>query len=157
DEKVYGRASGALGLRIYPNPNFDSAARARWDPVKFYTDPSYYSSSTLVRPYRVGMSCAFCHVSFHPLHPPADPQHPEFRNMSATIGAQYFWFGRIFAANLRPENFLWHVVDSAQPGALDTSFIPSDHINNPRAMNAIFNLKQRLDFDTRVHKETMGS
>jgi hypothetical protein len=23
DEKVYGRASGVLGLRIYPNPNFD--------------------------------------------------------------------------------------------------------------------------------------
>ena len=158
DERVYGRASGVLGLRVYPNPNFDQAARDRWNQNRgrFYTDPTYYSDSTLVRPYRVGMSCTFCHVSDHPGFPPADPENPEFKNLSGTIGAQYFWFGRIFAANSKPDSFVWHLIDTAQPGAVDTSFIPTDHINNPRAMNALFNLRARLEAGARFHKESMA-
>jgi hypothetical protein len=156
DEKVYGRSSGVIGLRLFPNPNFDQAARAKWNATRFYTDPAYYSDSTLVRPYRVGMGCAFCHISFHPNYPPDDPENPAYRNLSATIGAQYFWFGRIFASNLTPDSFVWHLVDSAQPGTVDTSFIPTDHINNPRALNAIFNLTDRLDVGNRLHKETMA-
>jgi hypothetical protein len=59
----YGYASGVVGLRIFPNPAFDEKAAKAWDPVKYYTDPSYYNNRNLVRPYRVGMSCGFCHVS----------------------------------------------------------------------------------------------
>jgi len=154
NEKVYGRASGVLGLRIYPNPNFDKKAAEHWNANKFYTDPQYYSDGNLMRPYRVGMSCAFCHVSHHPLFPPKDPEHPEFRNLSGTIGAQYFWFGRIFGPNLTPDNFIWHLLDSQQPGAVDTSFVPTDYITNPRAMNAIFNLSVRLEVGKRFHQET---
>ena len=29
DEKVYGRATGVLGLRLYPNPNFKDAVAER--------------------------------------------------------------------------------------------------------------------------------
>src|SRR5215468_1462151 len=32
DEAIYGRASGVIGFRIYPNPDFDAGARARWNP-----------------------------------------------------------------------------------------------------------------------------
>ena len=46
----------------YPNPAFDQAAADRWDPERYYTDPDYYLDKDLVRPYRVGMSCGFCHV-----------------------------------------------------------------------------------------------
>lgn len=158
DEKVYGRASGVLGLRLYPNPNFDQKARQRWQANKhrYYTDPAFYSDRSLVRPYRVGMGCSFCHVSHHPVYPPADPENPEFRNLSATIGAQYFWFGRIFGSNLTPDNFVWHVLDSNQPGAVDTSLLPTDHIVNPRAMNAIFDLPARIAAAKRFHQETMA-
>ena len=154
NEKVYGRASGVLGLRIYPNPNFDKKAAEHWNANQFYTNPTYYSDRKLVRPYRVGMSCAFCHVSHHPLFPPQNPEQPEFRNLSGTIGAQYFWFGRIFGPNLSPDNFVWHLLDSQQPGAVDTSFLPTDYITNPRAMNAVFNLPARLEIAKRFHQET---
>jgi len=154
DEKVYGRASGVLGLRIYPNPAF-AAARAKWDATKFYTDPNYYSDASLVRPYRVGMACSFCHVSHRATSPPADPENPEFVNLSGTIGAQYFWFGRIFAPNAKPNSFVGQLIDTAQPGAVDTSFIPTDHINNPRAMNSIFNLGTRVAAGQRFHEEAM--
>jgi hypothetical protein len=158
DEKVYGRQSGVLGLRLYPNPNFDEKAKQRWmEAMKrdaFYTDPNFYSDRTLIRPYRVGMSCAFCHVSPHPLHPPADPENPQLADLSGTIGAQYFWFGRVLAANVTPDNFVWHLLDSQQPGAVDTSFLPSDNLVNPRAMNAIFNVAERLDNGTHRATET---
>ena len=73
----YGTASGIVGLRLFPHPDFDKAAKKAWDPVRYYTDPSYYNDKKLVRPYRVGMSCGFCHVGPNPLNPPADPERPQ--------------------------------------------------------------------------------
>src|ERR1700733_831990 len=72
----YGYASGIVGLRLLPNPDFDAAAAKRWDPKRYYNDPTYYNDKKLVRPYRVGMSCGFCHVGPSPAHPPDDPENP---------------------------------------------------------------------------------
>src|SRR5262249_38028044 len=58
----YGYQTGIVGLRLFPNPDFDEAAQKKWDPKRYYTDASYYNDKNLVRPYRVAMSCAFCHV-----------------------------------------------------------------------------------------------
>src|ERR1700733_6460588 len=69
----YGEPTGIVGLRLFPNPDFDETARRKWDAKRFYDDPSYYLQSDLVRPYRVGMACSFCHVGPSPIHPPADP------------------------------------------------------------------------------------
>ena len=72
----YGYETGIVGLRLFPNPDFDEAAAQKWDAEKYYSDQNYYYSKDLVRPYRVGMSCAFCHVGPNPVKPPADPEHP---------------------------------------------------------------------------------
>src|SRR5437762_5753075 len=93
----YGYPSGIVGLRLFPNPAFDQAAAARWSPERFYSDPDYYLSKDLVRPYRVGMSCVFCHIGPNPEKPPADPEAPRWENLSGTVGAQYFWVDRILA------------------------------------------------------------
>ena len=92
----YGAPSGIVGLRLFPNPDFDDAAKAKWDPVRYYEDSLYYDDQTLVRPYRVGMSCGFCHVGPSPIKPPADPEHPKWENLNSNPGAQYFWINRIF-------------------------------------------------------------
>jgi hypothetical protein len=55
----YGEPSGIVGLRLFPNPEFDEAAAKRWDADKYFNDPAYYNDKNLVRPYRVGMSCGF--------------------------------------------------------------------------------------------------
>ncbi len=49
----YGYATGIVGLRLFPNPAFDEAAAKKWDPKRYYDDPSYYNDKKLVRPYRV--------------------------------------------------------------------------------------------------------
>ncbi len=92
----YGYGTGIVGLRLFPNPAFDEAAKKHWDPKRYYSDPSYYNDAKLVRPYRVGMSCGFCHVGPNPLNPPADPNNPEWKNLSSMVGAQYFWWTESF-------------------------------------------------------------
>jgi len=141
----YGYASGIVGLRLFPNPNFDEKAKAHWDAEKYYTDPNYYNDKNLVKPYRVAMSCGFCHVGPNPSNPPKDPENPTWANLNSNPGAQYFWVDRIFVWNPEEASFAYQLFHTSRPGALDTSFVSSDQINNPRTMNAIYNLGARLE------------
>jgi hypothetical protein len=145
NEKVYGRSSGIVGLRLFPNPKFDEKARKHWDVAKYRSDQKYYNDPNLVRPYRVGMSCVFCHVAPHPLNPPADPEAPRWENLSTTIGAQYFRMRAVFGNLLHEDNFIYHVLDSQPPGTIDTSLIATDQINNTSTMNALWDFDARLD------------
>ena len=141
----YGEGTGIVGLRLFPNPAFDNKAKEHWgDGSRFYTDPSFYNDATLVKPYRVGMSCGFCHVGPNPLNPPADPNNPKWGNLSSMVGAQYFWIDRIFSWDGDQSSFVFQLFHTSRPGALDTSLVSSDNINNPRTMNAVYGLKARL-------------
>ena len=140
----YGEPTGIVGLRLFPNPDFDEAARKRWDPERFYKDPSYYEQKDLVRPYRVGMACGFCHIGPSPTNPPADPEHPEWKNLNSTVGSQYFWFDRVFVWGAEKSNYIFQLLHSYRPGTLDTSLVSTDSIANPRTMNAIYQLGPRL-------------
>src|SRR5712692_1387636 len=140
----YGYASGVVGLRLFPNPNFDEKAAKKWDSERFYTDPKYYLDKDLVRPYRVGMSCAFCHVGPSPVHPPSDPEHPKWENLNSNPGAQYFWVDRIFFWQQDYSNFIYQLFHTSLPGSLDTSLVSTDYINNPRTMNAVYSVLARL-------------
>jgi mono/diheme cytochrome c family protein len=143
DESVYGRSTGIIGFRLYPNPDFDGAARKRWDPARYDGDPAYYNDPTLVRPYRVGVSCGLCHAGFNPLVPPQDPENPAWRNLSSAIGNQYIREGRVFT-RAKPGSFFWEMLNAQPPGTSDTSRAATDHINNPGAVNGIFELGARL-------------
>jgi len=157
----YGWATGIVGLRLFPNPDFDEAAAKKWDAAKYYTDESYYLRKELVRPYRVGMSCGFCHVGPNPIKPPDDPENPKWENLSSNVGAQYFWVDRIFtwhgakSENVK-SNYMFQLLHASRPGSLDTSLVSTDYINNPRTMNAVYNLGPRLAMAKRWGKETLA-
>jgi len=152
----YGYATGIVGLRLFPNPDFDETAAKRWDAERFYTDPNYYNDKHLVRPYRVGMSCAFCHVGPSPIKPPADPENPKWENLNSNPGAQYFWVDRILFWNKDEGNFIYQLLHTSLPGTLDTSFISTDYINNPRTMNAVYSVGPRLAPALRWGKEKLA-
>ena len=152
----YGWATGIVGLRLFPNPDFDDAAAKKWDAERYYTDPNYYNSKDLVRPYRVGMSCGFCHVGPNPVKPPDDPEHPKWENLSSNVGAQYFWVDRIFSWEADPTSYVFQMFHTSRPGTVDTSLISTDNINNPRTMNAVYNLLPRLEQAKRFGKETLA-
>ena len=144
DEKVYGKSSGVIGFRIYPNPAFDETARKNWNPDRYYKDRSYYDDPKLVRPYRVGLTCGLCHVAFSPLNPPTDPENPNWQNLASAIGNQYLREGRVFVFDPQPESFFQQMLEAQPPGTSDTSRVANDHINNPGAISAIFDLDIRL-------------
>lgn len=163
----YGEPSGIVGLRLFPNPDFDAEAAEVWDPVRYYEDPDYYHRKDIVRPYRVGMTCAFCHVGPNPVNPPADPENPEWENLTSNPGAQYFWVDRIFVWDTgpRPEpgkpsynerNFIYQIFHTNPPGSLDTSLVSTDYMNNPRSMNAVYSVGARLQPTLRWGREQLA-
>ena len=132
---VPGAPSGIVGLRRFPNPKFD---KANWDAASYFEHPG-----TTQPPYLIGMACGFCHVGFNPLKPPANPEAPAWSNLAGAIGNQYWEEGRLFNLRMPPTDFRWHVGNRQAPGTSDTSRFATDHINNPNAINSIFNLAFR--------------
>ena len=154
----YGEATGIVGLRLFPNPDFDEKARREWDSERYYRDQSYYEQRDLVKPYRVAMSCAFCHVGPNPVKPPKDPERPEWANLSSNVGAQFFWWDRVFdwKATTNEKSFLFQALHTSLPGTLDTSLVSTDNINNPRTMNAVYYLGPRMALAKKWGKETLS-
>jgi hypothetical protein len=103
------------------------------------------------------VACGFCHVGFNPLHPPADPEHPTWKNLHPGIGNQYFREQTFntskypAAREPKPSDFRWQVAHAEPPGTSDTSQVATDHINNAGAINSIANLNFRP-----MHKEVMA-
>ena len=143
DQTVYGKPSGVLGFRLFPNPEFNDEARKKWDGDRFMNDPTYYNDNKLVRPYRVGVACGSCHISPNPSNPPADPGNPRWENLASAIGNQYINEGKVFACNVQKGGFFYEMLAAQPRGTSDTSRIATDHINNPNAINAIFLLAER--------------
>jgi hypothetical protein len=143
DEAVYGKPSGVLGFRLFPNPDFKEEARKKWDGDRFMNDPTYYNNNKLVRPYRVGVACGSCHIAPNPSNPPADPENPHWENLASAIGNQYINEGKVFACNVEKGGFFYEMLATQPRGTSDTSRIATDNINNPNAINPIFLLAER--------------
>ncbi|MGH7945243.1 MAG: hypothetical protein ACREF9_09560 [Opitutaceae bacterium] len=144
DPNVFGRATGIMGFRLFPNPDFNEEARKKWDGQRYHSDQDYAVGKDLVRPYRVGISCGSCHIAFNPLNPPADPANPRLENLASAIGNQYIREGRTFANNVKEGGLFWEMLKAQPPGTSDTSRIATDNINNPNMINPIFLLGARL-------------
>ena len=155
---LYGEPTGIVGLRLFPNPAFDEKAKKKWDPERYYRDPNYYFDRDLVRPYRVGMSCGFCHVGPNPVKPPANPEAPKWENLSSNVGAQYFWVDRVFnwQGEGNSRSFFYQLFHTSRPGSLDTSLVSTDNINNPRTMNAVYQFGPRMAEARKWGKETLA-
>jgi len=142
-----GAPTGVIGLRRFNNPKFDEKA---WNLEKYLRDPA-----SVEPPYLIGVACAFCHASFNPQHPPANPEKPEWRNIHPGIGNQYLR-EQIFntakypeSRGLKPNDFRWQVANAQPPGTSETSQVATDHINNPGSINNIANSNLRP-----THSET---
>jgi mono/diheme cytochrome c family protein len=138
---IPGAPSGVIGLRRFANPKFNKAA---WSIKKYLADPA-----SVEPPYLVGMACGFCHVGFNPLHPPADPENPEWLNLHPGIGNQYLR-EQIFntakypsSRGLKANDFEWQIARAEPPGTAETSQVATDHINNPNVINNIVYLNYR--------------
>jgi hypothetical protein len=126
---------GIVGLRRFDNPAFD--------PAKWNLDAYLRDRGSVEPPYLVGMACGFCHVGPNPIDPPAAPEAPAWANLAPTIGNQYLREGALFSLAMAPADFRWQLANSQPPGTSDTSRLATDHINDPSAINTIFDLADR--------------
>ena len=79
------------------------------------------------------------------------------KTSTPTPGAQYFWVDRIFFWDARTRaSFVYQLFHTSRPGTLDTSFISTDNINNPRTMNAVYSVGARLGSARRWGKEKLA-
>lgn len=123
-------SSGVMGIRVFPNKNFDPK---QWDAQKYLKE-----DATIEPPYLTGLTCGICHIAFNPVNPPEDPEHPQWENFAGAFGNQYIKEGALFGQGLSEEDFLYWVYAKQPPGTSDTSRISMDFIDNPNAINSIF-------------------
>ena len=147
---AYGTSTGVVGFRKFPNPRFNAkrwaslgqgdAAWDKWETEREF-DPSYEP------PYLVGISCASCHASFDPTHPPKDVNRPKWDNISGVVGNQYIQFSELFVSGAKHDSMQRQLfVALSRPGTTDTSAVPNDFYSNPGTINAIINIPQRPTF-----------
>jgi hypothetical protein len=165
---MFGTSTGALGLRKFPNPRFDAAKWRRlngsldtWEGYsKFLSSDRDTGDSRINRlfdgsiepPFRIGMSCGACHISYDPLRPPADANNPKWENIDGLVGNQYSRVSQMLGSGLSQHRLEWQLIARTRPGTVDTSALPMDTISNPGTMNAIINFGSRPTHQHRVLK-----
>ena len=169
----FGTSTGALGLRKFPNPRFDQEkwralnnGLSTWEGYRgFLSDDASSPDSRSNRlfdgsiepPFRIGMACGACHISYDPLNPPADPTHPKWENIQGLVGNQYSRVSNILGSGMSPHRLEWQLIARARPGIVDTSALPMDQVSNPGTMNAIINVAVRPLHEQRILKWRMAS
>ena len=68
DPEKFGYSSGVIGIQLFKNEKFD--------PRKWSAEDYIRGGSYIEPPYKVGMACVFCHISFNPLNPPKNTAEP---------------------------------------------------------------------------------
>jgi hypothetical protein len=164
----FGTSTGALGLRKFPNPRFDleawlelNGSAASWDGYReMLTGDLEHPDSRMNRlfdgsiepPFRIGMACGACHIAYDPLHPPADPNEPDWANIDGLVGNQYSRVSNMLGSGMSPHRLEWQLIARARPGIVDTSALPMDLASNPGTMNAIINFAKRPVHEHRILK-----
>ena len=159
----FGTSTGAMGLRKFPNPRFNADAWKKLNGGRMGTwqgfnaklsQRSDTSDSRVSRlfdgsvepPFLIGMACGACHIAFNPLNPPKDPTNPKMENLIGAIGNQYARLSEVMASGMPPNSPPWQVFAHSRPGAVDTSAVSTDQVNNAGTMNAILNFDKRPTF-----------
>ncbi len=136
DPEKFGYSSGVIGVQLFKNEKFD--------PKNWSAEEYINGGKKMEAPYKVGMACVFCHVSFNPLNPPVNLSEPKWENITSTFGNQYLREGLAFGFNQPDNSIVSHYLRTQEPGTSETSRFPTDSINNPTNINAILRLGDRL-------------
>lgn len=150
----FGTSTGVIGFRKFPNPRFDEKKWRKLNNGVLGTWTGYATHAedgSVEPPFRIGISCASCHVSLSPINPPADPNRPQWPQVNLTVGNQYVRMASILGSGYQAHNVEWQLYKHERPGATDTSAVPDDQLNNPGTINAIMNIPKRPKFEELVN------
>ncbi len=149
------KSSGILGYRKYfKEPETDASGKVVFNPRSTpYTDGEIEAQ----RRFAIGHPCVQCHVAFDPTNPPADPNEPEWENITGHIGNQYV--NQPLAAFLSAvprDHFTVQAVGGARRGTVDTSLNPNDFMHNPGTQNNITDFMNKRVFQHEMKHPISG-
>jgi hypothetical protein len=151
-EMAFGNPTGAVGYRKFPNPRFNADRWKKiggWEGFEKRMTESEIDAS-IEPPFRVAKACASCHAAFDPLNPPADMNHPTWKNIKGETGNQYINISAVLGSGVKHNSVEYQMFVHSRPGATDTSAVPNDFVNNPGTINAIINFPKRPTFKDKV-------
>ena len=147
-------SSGVLGYRkYYADPLKDDSGKVVFDP---YTAPYEADELRKNKRFVVGHPCVQCHVGFDPTHPPANPNEPEWENLSATIGNQHINQPTMFFQGAPEDSLARIALGAGRVGTIDTSLVANDFMNNPGTQNNIMDFQNRRVFTHRMKDPVTG-
>ncbi len=125
-------------------PPSTTRRRRKWDPKRYYEDPGYYNDPKLVRPLPGRHVLRLLPRGPEPDRPAGRSGEPEIRRTQLD-GRRPVHVGRS-PVRARRQCAQLHVParPHLSPRRDDTSLVSTDMINNPRTMNAIYSLGDRL-------------
>ena len=119
------------------------AAEKKWDPERFYTDPSYYNNQVPAA-YRVGMVTPDSAMSAQPDQSAGGSRQSQMGKSELQSRGFDLSGGTGISLEGGSVGFRLAIFSRVTTtGTLDTSLVSSDYIINPRTMNAIYNLGPR--------------
>lgn len=138
------KSTGVLGYRKYlADPVTNSAGDVVFDPTK---SPYEEGEMESMKRYKIGHACTQCHVAFDPTNPPANPNEPEWENLTGHIGNQYTRQPMSFLLGAPNNNFARQAIMAGRPGTIDTSLNPNDFMHNPGTQNNITDFMNKRVF-----------
>ncbi len=117
------------------------------DPSQSGYQAKKLADASVEPPFLIGMSCGSCHIAFDPNNPPDDIANPKWENLIGAIGNQYSRMSELMVSGMSEDSLQWQVFSHTRPGAVDTSAVPTDQVNNPGTVNALINVLQRPRFE----------
>jgi hypothetical protein len=108
--------------------------------------------SSVETPFRIGKACASCHAAFDPLNPPANINHPTWKNVKGETGNQYLNILAILGSGVKHNTIEYQMFVHSRPGVVDTSAVPNDFTNNGGTVNAIIIFAKRPTFKEKVKR-----
>ena len=149
------KSTGVLGYRKYfKDPQRDADGKVVFDPR---STPYQEGELQDQRRFAIGHPCVQCHVAFDPTDPPANPNEPEWENLTGHIGNQYTNQPlAAFLSALPRDDFSVQAVGSARPGTVDTSLNPNDFMHNPGTQNNITDFMNKRIFQHEMKDPLSG-
>ena len=138
----YGYADRHRRPAAVPQSRLRRARRARTGtPKRYYNDPAYYNSERRWSG-RIASACraasamsARTRRSRRPT-----PRTRSGRTSARTSARSTSGSTASSTGDADPPTFVFQLFHTSRPGSLDTSLVSTDNINNPRTMNAVYNL-----------------
>ena len=150
-------ATGIVGLRLFPNPDFDEQAAKAWDANRYL----HGSRATTTRTRWSGRTAWACRAASATSvrtrrSRPRIPRTRSGRTSAPTSGRSTSGSTGSSTGTRTRRRSSSSCFTPPAPGSLDTSLISTDNINNPRTMNAVYLLLPRLLQAKRWGKETLA-